>query len=65
MVQGGRKAKEMKLGPRLKGLLWSAEEDVRLKSLIEANTSIDLIAAKLKRSVPAHKVPCGSYCTYR
>jgi hypothetical protein len=32
---------------------WIPEEDARLKSLIEANTSIDLIAAKLKRSVPA------------
>jgi hypothetical protein len=32
---------------------WTPEEDARLKSLIEANTSIDLIAAKLKRSVPA------------
>jgi hypothetical protein len=34
---------------------WTPEEDARLKSLIEANTSIDLIAAKLKRSVPAIK----------
>ena len=32
---------------------WTPEEDVRLKSLIETNTSIHLIAAKLKRSVPA------------
>jgi hypothetical protein len=32
---------------------WTPEEDVRLKSLIEANTSIHLIAAKLKRSVSA------------
>ena len=32
---------------------WTPEEDARLKSLVEANTSIDLIAAKLKRSVPA------------
>jgi hypothetical protein len=32
---------------------WTPEEDARLKSLIEANTSIDLIAAKLKRSVSA------------
>jgi hypothetical protein len=29
------------------------EEDARLKSLIEANTSFHLIAEKLKRSVPA------------
>jgi hypothetical protein len=32
---------------------WTPQEDARLKSLIEANTSIDLIAAKLKRSVSA------------
>ena len=32
---------------------WTPVEDARLKSLIEANTSIDLIAAKLKRSVSA------------
>jgi hypothetical protein len=32
---------------------WTPEEDARLKSMIEANMSIDLIAAKLKRSVPA------------
>jgi hypothetical protein len=32
---------------------WTPEEDARLKSLIEANMSIDLIAAKLKRSVSA------------
>jgi hypothetical protein len=32
---------------------WTPEEDARLKSLIEANTSIDLIAAKLKRPVTA------------
>ena len=32
---------------------WTPEEDAHLKSLIEANTSIDLIAAKLKRWVSA------------
>ena len=32
---------------------WTSEEDARLKSLIEDNASIHLIAAKLKRSVPA------------
>ena len=32
---------------------WTPEEDARLKSLVEANTSIHLIAAKLKRSVGA------------
>jgi hypothetical protein len=34
---------------------WTPEEDGRLKSLVEANTSIHLIAAKLKRSVLAVK----------
>ena len=32
---------------------WTPEEDARLKSLIEDNTSLHLIAEKLKRSVPA------------
>ena len=32
---------------------WTTEEDARLKSLIEANTSIHRIAAKLKRPVQA------------
>jgi hypothetical protein len=32
---------------------WTPDEDALLKSLIEANTSVHLIAAKLKRSVPA------------
>jgi hypothetical protein len=32
---------------------WTPEEDFRLRSLIEANTSLHLIAEKLKRSVPA------------
>jgi hypothetical protein len=34
---------------------WTPEDDARLKSLIEANTSAHLIAAKLKRSVNAVK----------
>jgi len=38
---------------------WTPEEDVRLKSLIEANTSIHLIAAKLKRSVSAIRARAG------
>jgi hypothetical protein len=38
---------------------WTPEEDVRLKSLVEANTSIHLIAGRLKRSVPAIRT-CGS-----
>jgi hypothetical protein len=36
-------------GPDKANKKWSPEEDERLKSLIEANTSIHLIAAKLKR----------------
>jgi hypothetical protein len=32
---------------------WTPEEDALLKSLIEANTSLHLIAVKLKRSVSA------------
>jgi hypothetical protein len=32
---------------------WTSEEDGRLKTLIEANTSIHLVAVKLKRSVAA------------
>jgi hypothetical protein len=32
---------------------WTPEEDALLKSLIEANTSIHLVATKLKRSVGA------------
>jgi hypothetical protein len=34
---------------------WTPDEDARLKSMIEANTSARLIAAKLKRSVNAVK----------
>jgi hypothetical protein len=36
---------------------WTPEEEALLKSLIEANTSIHLIAAKLKRSVGAIRAP--------
>jgi hypothetical protein len=32
---------------------WTPDEDALLKSLIEANMSAHLVAAKLKRSVPA------------
>jgi hypothetical protein len=45
----------MKIGPRLKGRAWTAEDDERLKSLIEANVSIDLIAAKMKRTTQSVK----------
>jgi hypothetical protein len=40
----------MKLHPRIKGRRWTAEDDDRLKSLIEANMSTHLIAAKMKRT---------------
>ena len=40
----------MKPAPGLKGRAWTAEDDDRLKSLIEASVSIDLIAAKMKRT---------------
>jgi hypothetical protein len=39
----------MKPAPGLKGRAWTTEDDERLKSLIEANVSIHLIAAKMKR----------------
>jgi hypothetical protein len=32
---------------------WTPEEDERLKTLLEANTSVHLVAVKLKRSVVA------------
>ena len=45
----------MKTGPRLKGQAWTAEDDERLKSMIEASVSIDLIAAKMKRTTQGVK----------
>ena len=45
----------MKRPPGLKGQAWTAEEDACLKSLIEANTSIDLIAAEMKRTTQSVK----------
>jgi hypothetical protein len=46
----------MKPAPRLKGRVWTADEDVRLKSLvIEANMSLDLIAAEMKRPIQGVK----------
>ena len=45
----------MKPAPGLKGQAWTAEDDARLKSMIEANMSCDLIAEKLKRSVAGAK----------
>ena len=40
----------MKPTPGLKVRAWTAEDDDRLRSLIEASVSIDLIAAKMKRT---------------
>jgi hypothetical protein len=37
------------------GHIWTAEGDDRLKSLIEANLSIHLIAAKMKRTTQGVK----------
>jgi hypothetical protein len=45
----------MKLSPRLKGQAWTAEDDACLKSLIEANVSLDIIAAKMKRTTQGVK----------
>ena len=45
----------MKPTPGLKGRAWTAEDDERLKSLIEASVSIDLVAAKMKRTTQAVK----------
>jgi hypothetical protein len=38
---------------------WTPEEDERLKTLLEANTSILLVAVKLKRSVAAVRTRAG------
>ena len=38
---------------------WTPEEDERLKTLLEANTSIYLVAIKLKRSVAAVRTRAG------
>jgi hypothetical protein len=38
---------------------WTPEEDERLKTLFEANTSIHLVAVKLKRSVVAVRSRAG------
>jgi hypothetical protein len=45
----------MKPAPGLKGQVWTAEDDERLKSLIEASVSIDLIAAEMKRTTQGVK----------
>ena len=41
-----------------KGLPWSVEEEAQLKTLVEAKTPTDVIAAKLGRQVPAVLVKC-------
>jgi hypothetical protein len=43
------------VAPGLKGRARTAEEDNRLKSLIEASVSFDIIAAKMKRTNQAVK----------
>jgi len=45
----------MKPAPGLKFRPWTAEDDARLKSLIEASLSFDLIAAKMKRTTQGVK----------
>jgi hypothetical protein len=45
----------MKPAPSLKFRAWTAEDDARLKSLIEASVSIDLIAAEMKRTTQSVK----------
>ena len=46
---------EMKPTPGLKGRAWTAEDDERLKSLVEASVSIHLVAAKMKRTTQGVK----------
>ena len=45
----------MKPAPGLKGRAWTAEDDERLKSLIEAGVCIHLVAAKMKRTTQGVK----------
>jgi hypothetical protein len=45
----------MKPAPGLKFRPWTAEDDARLKSLIEASVPMDVIAAKMKRTTQAVK----------
>jgi hypothetical protein len=39
---------------------WTPEEEEQLKTLLEANTSIHLVAVKLKRSVVAVRSRAGA-----
>jgi hypothetical protein len=45
----------MKPAPGLKFRAWTAEDDDRLKSMIEASVPTDLIAAKMKRTTEGVK----------
>jgi gas vesicle protein len=45
----------MKAAPGLRGRAWTAEDDDRRTSLIEASVSIDLIAAEMKRTTQSVK----------
>jgi hypothetical protein len=45
----------MKLHPRIKGRRWTAEDDDRLKSLLEAGAPLHLIAAMMKRTTEGVK----------
>jgi hypothetical protein len=45
----------MAMNSKTANKLWTPEEDKRLKSLIETSISLDLVAAKLQRSVSAVK----------
>ena len=56
LVELGLKAKgKSKSAPPLKFRPWTAEDDARLKSLIEASVSIDLIAVEMKRTTKGVK----------
>ena len=49
----------MKSAPGFKYRAWTAEDDARLKSLIEASVPLDLIAAKMKRTTPVVRHRAG------
>jgi hypothetical protein len=54
-LNDGQREEDMKPAPDVKGRAWTAEDDERLKSLIVASVSIDLVAAKMKRTIQAIK----------
>jgi hypothetical protein len=45
----------MKLHPRIKGRRWTAEDDDRLKSLLESGAPLHLIAAMMERTTEGVK----------